>query len=88
MSCGCRIVIRIPKLHEPNKTDDRWLCELCGSEFVTAARYAELRAAGIKVLAGFEEGAFCRDTRGDGAGDWAIKALPYLLALTRLGGPA
>jgi hypothetical protein len=45
------------------------------------AENAELRNAGAKVCEGFEEGAFCRDLRGDEAPDWGIKLLPYLQAL-------
>ena len=37
-----------------------------------------------KILDGFEEGAFVRDTRGDDDPAWAIKFFPYLQALTRL----
>lgn len=37
-----------------------------------------------KLLDGFDDGVFCRDTRGDGHEGWAIKALPYLLAMARV----
>jgi hypothetical protein len=43
-----------------------------------------LREAGATVLRGFDDGAFVRDTRGDGDPAWAIKLLPYLRALAAL----
>jgi hypothetical protein len=43
-----------------------------------------LRKAGATVLRGFDDGAFVRDTRGDGDPAWAIKLLPYLRALAAL----
>jgi hypothetical protein len=37
--------------------------------------------AAAKVCAGFDAAIFVRNTDGDGASDWAIKAFPYLRAL-------
>ena len=43
----------------------------------------ELRAALITILKGFEDGVFVRDVTGDGASDWSVKLLPFIVALSK-----
>ena len=53
-------------------------------ERTLADENAKLREAAAKVLEGFEQDIFIRNTAGDGRSDWAVKFLPYALALGTL----
>lgn len=44
----------------------------------------ELRESAATVLKGFEEGVFVRDTSKDAKPGWAVKLLPYIVALGKL----
>ena len=47
------------------------------------AQRDELRAVLTTILKGFEDGVFVRDVTGDGASDWGVKLLPFVVALSR-----
>lgn len=47
------------------------------------AQRDELRDALSTILKGFEEGVFVRDVTGDGASDWSVKLLPFVIVLAK-----
>lgn len=44
----------------------------------------QLKNDARKVIEGFDHGIFCRDVSHDHESGWAVRALPYLVALGRL----
>lgn len=62
------------------RTMDRMESELLANARLMAAA-PDLLNALKGILAGFNAGAFCRNTDGDAQSDWAIKAFPHLQAL-------
>lgn len=45
---------------------------------------SELKIAARKVLEGFDKEIFVRNTENDGDSDWAVKLMPYIIAMQKL----
>ncbi len=48
--CNCRIVVKDKVRIAPGRKVDRWLCELCGSEFVPRATLAKVEDQLAEVI--------------------------------------